>query len=63
MTRLLVRRNRTTRELAYYRCYAPAPVPLSTLVRVAGRRWSLEEDFQSGKGPELTNGHDLRLEY
>ncbi len=32
---LLIRRNRTTGELAYYRCSAPEPVPLTTLVRVA----------------------------
>jgi hypothetical protein len=35
---LLIRRNDTTGELAYLRCYSPAPVPLSTLVRVAGQR-------------------------
>jgi SRSO17 transposase len=33
---LLIRRNHTTGELAYYRCYSPQPVPLTTLVRVAG---------------------------
>lgn len=46
---LLIRRNRTTGELAYYRCYSPKPVPLTTLVRVAGSRWRVEETFQSGK--------------
>jgi hypothetical protein len=39
---LLIRRNRTTRELAYYRCYAPRHVPLPTLVKVAGLRWTVE---------------------
>jgi SRSO17 transposase len=39
---LLVRRNRTTRELAFYRCWTPGPVLLATLVRVAGRRWTIE---------------------
>jgi SRSO17 transposase len=47
---LLVRRNRTTRELAFYRCWIPRPVLLATLVRVAGRRWTIEERFQTGKG-------------
>jgi hypothetical protein len=47
---LLIRRNNTTGELAYYRCCAPAPVSLATLVRVAGRRWTVEESFQAGKG-------------
>ncbi|CAM5392864.1 hypothetical protein SHIRM173S_09229 [Streptomyces hirsutus] len=37
-TKLLIRRNRTTGELAYYRCWSPAPVPLATLVRVAGSK-------------------------
>jgi hypothetical protein len=36
---LLIRRNRTTGELAYYRYYSPEPVPLTALVRVAGSRW------------------------
>jgi hypothetical protein len=44
---LLIRRHRSTGELAYYRCYTPTPVPLTTLVRVAGSRWRVEEFFQS----------------
>jgi SRSO17 transposase len=39
---LLVRRNPTTRELAFYRCWTPRPVSLATLVRVAGYRWRVE---------------------
>lgn len=46
---LLIRRA-SDGELAYYRCWTPRPVPLSTLVRVAGARWSVEEAFQQGKG-------------
>jgi hypothetical protein len=34
---------------AFYRCYAPEVVPLRALVRVAGRRWTVEESFQAGK--------------
>jgi len=45
---LLVRRNLRTRELAFYRCYSPHHVPLATLVRPAGRRWTIEEDFSRG---------------
>ena len=37
---LLIRRNRTTGELAFYLCWSPRPVPLHTLVTVAGSRWS-----------------------
>jgi SRSO17 transposase len=40
---LLIRRNDSTGELAYLRAYTPRPVPLSTLVRVAGQRWRIEE--------------------
>jgi hypothetical protein len=35
---LLVRRNRRTGELAFYRCYSATRVPLSTLVRVPALR-------------------------
>jgi hypothetical protein len=47
---LLVRRNHKRGELAFYRCFMPYPVPLAVLVRVAGRRWTIEERFQTGKG-------------
>jgi SRSO17 transposase len=40
--RWLLRRNRTSGELAYYRCFMAHSVPLATLVKVAGRRWSIE---------------------
>ncbi|MBL1101992.1 hypothetical protein [Streptomyces coffeae] len=46
---LLVRRNRTTGELAFYLCCSPTEVALSALVRVAGARWSVEECFQAAK--------------
>jgi len=57
---LLVRRNRHTRELAYYRCYAPHHVPLAVLVHVAGIRWSTEENFQAGKGLAGLDEHQVR---
>ncbi|MBB5792358.1 SRSO17 transposase [Streptomyces caelestis] len=57
---LLIRRNRTTGEFAYYRCYSPRPVPLATLVRVAGSRWRVEETFQSGKGLAGLDEHQVR---
>ncbi|MFJ4326331.1 hypothetical protein ACIP3A_24845 [Streptomyces tricolor] len=46
---VLIRRNRTTRELAFYLCWSPTRVALSELVRVAGIRWSVEECFQAAK--------------
>jgi SRSO17 transposase len=57
---LLIRRNHRTRELAFYRCYAPRPAPLATLVCVAGRRWSIEESFQAGKGLAGLDEHQVR---
>ena len=57
---LLVRRNPATGELAYYRCYSPEQVPLRELVRVAGRRWSIEESFQAGKGLAGLDEHQVR---
>jgi SRSO17 transposase len=57
---LLVRRNRRTGELAFYRCYSAAGVSLSTLVKVAGRRWTVEEIFQSGKSLAGLDEHQVR---
>jgi SRSO17 transposase len=57
---LLIRRNRRTGELAFYRCYAPDAAPLRELVRVAGRRWTIEECFQTGKGLAGLDEHQVR---
>jgi SRSO17 transposase len=57
---LLVRRNRKTRELAFYHCWTPRPVSLATLVRVAGRRWTIEERFQTAKGLCGLDQHQVR---
>ena len=57
---LLIRRHRRTRELAFYRCYSPRHVPLAALVKVAGRRWTVEEDFQAGKGLAGLDEHQVR---
>lgn len=57
----MIRRNTGTGELAYYRAHSPGPVPLTTtLVRVAGRRWSIEESFQSGKELAALDEHQVR---
>ena len=39
---------------------APQPVPLRELVRVAGRRWTVEESFQAGKGLAGLDEHQVR---
>jgi SRSO17 transposase len=57
---LMVRRNQRTGELAFYRCFTPRPVPLAILVKVAGRRWTIEERFQTGKGLVGLDQHQVR---
>jgi SRSO17 transposase len=49
---LLIRRNlRDPSDLAYFYCHVPAgrACSFTTLIRVAGRRWPVEEDFALGK--------------
>lgn len=57
---LLLRRNRRTGELAYYRAYSPTPAPLAALVRIAGSRWQIEESFQSSKELTALDQHQVR---
>jgi SRSO17 transposase len=57
---MLIRRNRTTGESAFYRCWSPHPVPLHHLVAVAGRRWSIEESFQATKSGLGLDQHQHR---
>jgi hypothetical protein len=56
---LLVRRARNG-ELAFYRVWTPGAVPISELVRVAGRRWAIEESFQAGKSLAGLDEHQVR---
>jgi len=57
---MLLRRNDTTGELAYYLCYSPTVVPLPDLVFVAGHRWKIEESFQAAKGQAGLDQHQVR---
>jgi SRSO17 transposase len=57
---LLIRRNRTTGELAFYLCWSPATVTLAELVRVAGIRWSVEECFQAAKSQVGLDHYQVR---
>jgi SRSO17 transposase len=57
---LLIRRNRRTAELAYYRCYSSRHVPLPALVKIAGSRWAVEESFQAAKGLAGLDEHQVR---
>jgi SRSO17 transposase len=56
---LLIRRG-SDGTLAFYRCWSPAPVPLAALVRVAGMRWSVEEQFQAAKGQAGLDHYQVR---
>jgi len=56
---LLIRRG-STGELAFYRCWSPAPVPLAALVHVAGMRWAVEEGFQAAKGQAGLDHYQVR---
>jgi SRSO17 transposase len=49
---LLIRRHLRTGELAFHYCHVPEgqPAGLARLVRAAGLRWPVEEDFQFSKG-------------
>jgi hypothetical protein len=47
---LLIRRNDTTGEHAYLRCYSPRPATLHALVTVAGQRWRIGKSIHAAKG-------------
>ncbi|MFU8855233.1 IS701 family transposase, partial [Micromonospora sp. SL1-18] len=57
---LLIRRNTTTGELAFYRCWTPKPATFAQLVRVAGIRWTVEEAFQAAKSQVGLDQHQVR---
>ncbi|MEV0730498.1 IS701 family transposase [Polymorphospora sp. NPDC050346] len=57
---LLIRRNTTSGELAFYRCWTPRPATLAQLVRVAGIRWTVEEAFQTAKSQVGLDQHQVR---
>lgn len=46
---LLVRRHLVTGERAYYVVFTPRRVTMGTLVQVAGRRWAIEQGFETSK--------------
>ncbi|WP_322769776.1 IS701 family transposase, partial [Frankia sp. Cr1] len=59
---VLVRRSRgEKKELAFYLTHSSRPVPLAALVTVAGRRWNVEECFQSGKNEVALDHYQVRL--
>ena len=50
-------------DLAFFYCHAPAGRPLSlpVLIKVAGKRWPVEECHQQGKGQAGLDQHQVRL--
>jgi SRSO17 transposase len=56
---LLIRRG-SDGQLAFYRCWSPAPAPLATLARVAGMRWAIEEQFQAAKSQAGLDHYQVR---
>lgn len=56
---LLVRANRTTGEVACYRCYAPKATTMTRMVALAGRLCAIEESFRAAKGPAGLNEHQV----
>jgi hypothetical protein len=59
---LLIRRKISDpADLGFFYCHAPALVSLPILIKVAGKRWPVEECFQQGKGQTGLDQHQLRL--
>ena len=46
---LLIRRNITDGEFAYFTTWCPAGTSIETLVHVEGHRWSIEDSFETAK--------------
>jgi SRSO17 transposase len=58
---LLARRSRSDpTEIAYYRAFGPADTTLDVLVRVAGARWAIEENFEDAKGMVGLDQYEVR---
>jgi SRSO17 transposase len=57
---LLIRRSLTDGELAHYLCFCPPQTPLDDLVAVAGRRWAIEESFQTAKSEVGLDHYQVR---
>jgi SRSO17 transposase len=58
---LLARRSLSDpSELAYYRVFGPAETPVGEMVRVARRRWTIEEGFEQAKGAVGLDQYEVR---
>jgi SRSO17 transposase len=57
---LLIRRRLSDGELAHYLCSCPPEASLAELVAVAGRRWAIEESFETAKGEVGLDQYQVR---
>ena len=58
---LLIRRNVSDpNEVAFFACGGPPATTLEELVRIAGRRWTIEEDFELAKGDCGLDEYEVR---
>jgi SRSO17 transposase len=58
---LLVRRQiDDPKEFAYYLCYGPSQTKARELIRIAGKRWSIEDGFKAAKGETGLNEYEVR---
>jgi SRSO17 transposase len=58
---ILIRRHLTRpSERAYYRAWGPPETTLAELVRVAGRRWTIEEGLEEAKGEVGLDQYEAR---
>jgi SRSO17 transposase len=60
---LLIRRHLKTGELAFHYCFVPEgqPVTLTRLIRAAGLRWPVEEQFRAGKDFLVKDAAPVRI--
>lgn len=58
---LLMRRSiAQPEEIAYYLCYGPAQTSVNELIRIAGRRWVIEDCFEAAKGEVGLDDYEVR---
>jgi SRSO17 transposase len=47
-------------EIAYYLCYGPSHTGVQELIRIAGRRWTIEDCFEAAKGEVGLDEYEVR---
>jgi SRSO17 transposase len=58
---LLMRRSIAEPEkICYYLCYGPAQTNINELIRIAGRRWQVEDCFEAAKGEVGLDEYEVR---